>query len=161
MKSLILNKKTIILLFITILWCCIIFWFSAQPAGTSTEMSSSVSKTLLDLFDKLFKGNTPHFITGVVLNGDHYVRKSGHAIEYFILGILVLNLLRQFKIKRYGIWAILLSTLYASSDEFHQLFVPGRAAMISDVILDTTAAAVGIIIVYLLFYKKGRLKGNT
>ena len=39
--------------------------------------------------------------------------------------------------------AVILCAALAASDEFHQLFVPGRAALISDVILDTAGAALG------------------
>jgi len=38
------------------------------------------------------------------------------------------------------------------SDEFHQLFVPGRARQLKDVLIDSTGATVGIGI-YLLVIK--------
>ena len=31
-------------------------------------------------------------------------------------------------------------------DEFHQLFVPGRSGQVSDVILDSAGAAIGVLI---------------
>ncbi|WP_165044636.1 VanZ family protein [Adlercreutzia sp. ZJ138] len=39
-------------------------------------------------------------------------------------------------------WAA--STLYAATDEFHQMFVPGRACMATDVLIDSTGAVVGV-----------------
>ena len=39
------------------------------------------------------------------------------------------------------------SVLYASSDEIHQLFVAGRGASVRDVLIDTSGAFVGIILV--------------
>ncbi|GAA4069041.1 hypothetical protein GCM10022410_13710 [Amphibacillus indicireducens] len=34
--------------------------------------------------------------------------------------------------------------LFAISDEVHQLFVPGRAGQVMDVVIDTTGAIAGI-----------------
>jgi len=43
--------------------------------------------------------------------------------------------------------------LYAASDEFHQIFVPSRTALVSDVIIDTTGGAIGL----LLFWLTGKI----
>jgi len=51
-----------------------------------------------------------------------------HIVEYAILGILVINILKQYypeqRKKRLQIFAGFLSTPYGMSDEFHQYFVP-------------------------------------
>jgi VanZ family protein len=71
----------------------------------------------------------------------HYIRKTGHLTEYFILSLL---LLRGIRGERKGMrlawafWAIVIVLCYASLDEFHQRFVPGRTPAVSDVMLDTT-----------------------
>ena len=41
------------------------------------------------------------------------------------------------------LWAILIAFSYAAFDEAHQLFISGRSAQVSDVVLDTVAACVG------------------
>ena len=38
------------------------------------------------------------------------------------------------------------ATLYAATDEFHQLFVPGRAGLPTDVLIDATGAALGLLV---------------
>jgi len=40
--------------------------------------------------------------------------------------------------------------LYAISDETHQIFVPGRSAQISDVLIDSVGAIVGILMYLVL-----------
>ena len=40
-------------------------------------------------------------------------------------------------------FAILLALLYATSDEIHQIFTPGRTPAVTDVLLDTVGASVG------------------
>lgn len=43
-----------------------------------------------------------------------------------------------------------LAILYACSDEFHQLFVEGRAGLVSDVIVDSVGAVLGLALFLLL-----------
>ena len=79
---------------------------------------------------------------------DFLLRKIAHVVEYFILTFL---LLRAFKgsFEMNGFYLFLfpaaLSLCYAASDEFHQLFVPGRGGAIEDVLID----AVGVFGFYL------------
>lgn len=147
------DRKFILQLIITLLWMALIFQFSSQPAEDSVRESGIIAQGLLGVFNNLYNNHPPAFITDVVLKGDHFVRKSGHFIEYFILGSLMLSLMRRLKPLRphrpFPL-SLFICFLYAASDEFHQLFVPGRAGMISDVLLDTAAAFAGIAIASLL-----------
>lgn len=74
----------------------------------------------------------------------HIIRKCAHLIEYFILSLLIL---RGIRARRHGMrlaWAVLAIVLvagYASLDEFHQRFVPGRTPAVTDVLIDTTGGA--------------------
>lgn len=43
-----------------------------------------------------------------------------------------------------GLYALAISAAYAATDEFHQLFVLGRACRFSDVLIDSAGAGVGI-----------------
>jgi VanZ family protein len=81
------------------------------------------------------------------------VRKTAHLTEYSILGLLLLRAVRMSSaaqtnprsLRLLGI-ALLLSAAYASMDEFHQSFVPGRTACVQDVLIDTTGALFGLAI---------------
>ena len=79
---------------------------------------------------------------------NHVVRKSAHFSAYLILGILVVNALKSSGIKVNKLFwiALIICMLYSSSDEFHQMFVPGRTALVTDVMIDTTGAIIGIVI---------------
>ena len=72
------------------------------------------------------------------------IRKSGHLIEYFIFGLLVLHAVRG-ECKgwqwRWGLIVIAIAAGYAATDELHQAFVPNRGPSLSDVGLDTVGAA--------------------
>ena len=81
-----------------------------------------------------------------------------HLIEYAIFGLLASrafrNSYRQAFLKNYKILAILLALVYGISDEFHQLFVPGRDFSIFDMVFDGIGGMLGA------FVYSARLKRN-
>lgn len=76
------------------------------------------------------------------------VRKSAHFIIYLVGGFLLFNFFRTYNmsLKKQILFSIICIIIYASSDEFHQLFVNGRTARVEDVLLDTLGAIVGILL---------------
>lgn len=62
---------------------------------------------------------------------DYFVKKSAHGVGY---GLLALAYLRALP-KRNYVLAWFLAVLYSATDEFHQSFVPGRHAAITDVLV--------------------------
>ena len=71
----------------------------------------------------------------------HIIRKTAHFVEYFIFSLLILRAIRAGRHDtrlRWALAAILIVAGYASLDEFHQSFVPGRTPRIADVLLDTS-----------------------
>ena len=52
--------------------------------------------------------------------------------------------------------SLILGIIYASSDEIHQMYSPGRSAKISDVYIDTLGILLGIlaIMMFIEIYKK-------
>lgn len=78
------------------------------------------------------------------------MRKSAHFIAYLILGFLVSHAMKNeasaaTALKRRGA-SLLLCVVYAISDEFHQVFVPGRGPLLKDVLIDGSGAALGIML---------------
>ncbi len=85
----------------------------------------------------------PHVATATLLEIHHLIRKCGHLTEYFILSLLVLRGIRAGRRDARIVWAlsaIAIVACYASLDEFHQMFVPGRTPAVADVLLDTIGA---------------------
>ena len=56
-------------------------------------------------------------------------------------------------IKKAIIIAFLGTFLYACSDEFHQLFIPGRSGEFRDVMLDSSASLIANYLFYRLFMR--------
>lgn len=77
-----------------------------------------------------------------------FLRKYAHFIIYFFLGIIVKNALSVSGINGFTAFAIALGVcaLYAVTDEIHQIFVPGRRALVTDVLIDSAGSLVGIIV---------------
>ena len=80
------------------------------------------------------------------------VRKAAHTMEYAILALLLWRARRQPRRPDLRPWrwneagfAWMIATIYAASDEWHQSFVPNREAHASDVVIDATGAALGLL----------------
>ena len=76
---------------------------------------------------------------------DFLVKKGGHMIGYAMLSAAWLRGLANNKSinKSRLILAIIICALYASSDEFHQSFTPGRTPKLTDVGIDAVGATLG------------------
>ena len=75
---------------------------------------------------------------------------AGHLVLFGVLGSLLLAatwswVRRPGSLLRLVILTITIGTLYGALDEYHQSFVPGRSATISDVLVDGIGATVGAI----------------
>jgi len=139
-----MNKK-IIKWFLVIAWMVLIFCFSNQPGNESSKNNEFV----VYIFNLL--GINLNSILGDLTN--FLIRKAAHFTEYFILALLVLNVVvEEFTFKKGIIISVIAVFLYACTDEFHQSFVPGRACLFRDVMIDTSGGAFAMIIKYL---KKG------
>lgn len=124
-----------------------IFWFSSKPAVESTEMSDSVSRLILLIGTKLgfFHGNPAQYADLIELMS-FPVRKTAHMTEYLVFYCTVRFGLRftyrTSNVKRRFLTALAIVFLYACTDEFHQLFVPGRTGRFTDVLIDCFGCAV-------------------
>ena len=78
---------------------------------------------------------------------DYLLKNGAHFTEYAVLYYLVLRALGY---KRYFL-GMLLTGLYALSDEFHKMFVPGRIASVYDLAVDIMGMFFTLILV-----KKGK-----
>ena len=127
----------------------IIFHYSAQTGLESTDESMgfgyTIGQVLISDFDNWSYDEQYTFCEKI----EKPIRKLAHMCEYAVLGILVyLSFKDSNRSWFYIAWIICI--LYASSDEFHQLFVKGRSGEIRDVLIDSIGAFLGIVITYRL-----------
>lgn len=135
-----MKKRHYIKLGFIIIWMFIIFNFSSQNANKSLNTSNKIIINTAEIIHqvKLTEPQKENIIDKYLV----IVRKSAHFFIYFILGILVVNFLKDF----YGlslttlIFTIIFCFIYACSDEIHQLFINGRSCQFIDVLIDTSGA---------------------
>lgn len=121
-------------------WMGFIFLLSHQPAHVSNELSQGIAKSIAENVDL---ATNEDFDLG---NFNHMIRKNAHFFLYFILGNIVVFTLQKVGVRGMKgiLLAIVICVCFAITDEWHQLFVPGRGAQISDVVIDSCGAIVGI-----------------
>lgn len=126
-----------------ILWMALIFKLSSQPAAQSGKLSTGIAEINIKVIEKV-KPNAKFNI----VKFDHMIRKNAHFFVYLVLGVFVENALRISGVRGYRciVYSLLICILYATSDELHQVFIPGRGAQVKDVIIDSAGACVGILV---------------
>lgn len=81
----------------------------------------------------------------------------GHFAEYLVFGALLANALRHhLPAGRAAMGAVGIAAFYAITDEFHQIFVPGRACDPADWLVDVSAAIISALL-FALVMKAGWL----
>jgi VanZ family protein len=128
---------------LTLAWAGLIFYLSTGTFGT--QFSASLLAQVLAFLHVSI--STLAFQTLHTL-----VRKLAHFVEYAIFSVLLyLNFLPDLRSPwrtRAAIRAISIAAAYSLTDEFHQLFEPGRTASWRDSGLDSLGAAFGIFVIY-------------
>ena len=147
-----LMKKAIFTTFVA-LWMGVIFWFSAQPAVESSKMSHSIGKVIGEVLVPDFKALSSEEQEAIAEKIDYPVRKTAHAMEYAVLGGLLVLMYGSYEIigKKGMAYGILTGVAYAMTDEIHQLFVAGRSCQMTDVLIDSAGVIFGSIIGVLIF----------
>ncbi len=119
----------------------IIFSFSVQTGDESSGLSSSI-------------------VTWIYQNlhislSEFIIRKAAHMSEYAVLTFsLIFGFYKsEFSLRNIVIYALVITFLYACSDEAHQLFVNGRAGQLSDVLIDISGGIIASLL-YLIYAKR-------
>lgn len=130
----------------------VIFLFSMMPGDESSETSGALLQAIL----KLVEGVSHKDLSAETMVYLHFlVRKAAHFTEYAVLGATIMYAIwdKLYK-KRFAIvLPELIAAVYATTDEVHQYFVPGRYGTWTDVVIDSCGALAGILI-FASIYKK-------
>ncbi len=134
----------------SILTAIAIFCFSAQSGPDSAELSEGVTLTVARVvrpgFDELPAPEKLSFMDQLGL----VVRKCAHFSEFALLAFNLACWLRLRRMDRPRAAALLpawvIATLYAGTDELHQMFVEARGPAILDVGIDSAGALTGALV---------------
>ncbi|MBF0713511.1 VanZ family protein [Gemella sp. GH3] len=117
MLKIIFNKHISLLCIIVI--CSIIIYFSHQTGVESSKISSNI-----------------------------LIRKLGHITEYtalsFFTNVFLSNHINKEKSIIY--YSFMFVVFFATTDEIHQLLIPGRTFKITDIFIDSIGGIIGILL---------------
>lgn len=144
-------------------WLWVLLWLGVIRIESTNYLSSAnTSRFLYPVLHFLFGVDPFSFVTW-----HFFLRKSGHVFGYGMLSWLLFRALRVTALSSRDpnwsmVWSLLAvagTAFVASLDEWHQSFLPSRTGTVRDVLLDTTAALVIQILIFLLTQaRKKRLK---
>lgn len=115
----------------------VIFFFSSRTADESAAQSGAILRWIISVFGD--NGFT-----------DFIVRKAAHCIEFAGLSFLFNLSLMQSRKTPSPVLSVVLTSIYAVTDEIHQIFVEGRSCEIRDWAIDTAGAIAGAVLFMIL-----------
>lgn len=147
------SKPQKIIFQISVFWVLVIFTNSLLPGDLSSSQSGFVTNLVAGFFS----------IFGVTFEGEvlsSVIRSLAHFTEFMILGILWMTYIQGFH-KDKGFLLVWVSGLgIALIDEIIQIFVPGRAFQVIDLMVDGAGVIVGTVLVLSLTFMRKRLVEN-
>ena len=144
------RAKLMVSLLAVIAVAAMIFFFSSQTGEDSSKLSGSVTRWLLERvipgFNEMARAQQRAYMRRFGL----MVRKAAHFSEYALLALTLTIHLRyrapHWPPYRMALCAWGLSTLYAATDELHQMFVAARGPAMMDVGIDSAGAILGALV---------------
>lgn len=140
-----MKKTRYLYLTLAILTTIFIFSNSLMPANISSEQSGffvGLATNILEFF----------FIKTENINMSYLIRKGAHFIQFFMLGFfwfMYFNLSLKEPYETY-IKTLSIGLITAMTDEFIQYFIPGRAMLIEDMLLDLLGVITFLFLAFLL-----------
>ncbi len=139
-------KKLFFFGILTLLIMVLIFVMSAQDVAKSQSLS-------MWLFQTAFGQWLTRFLPKLTdMEGDHDLRKYAHMGEYMLLLLSSCGFFRELFLEQRPLKTLVAGAgfcfVYACTDEWHQLYVSGRAGQFSDVMIDMVGVAVGLLLFF-------------
>ncbi len=145
--------RRVVGLVLTIFLVVFIFLMSAQNAEVSKQTSGGVIRFVAGLIYPGFNSLGEQAQNQIISSLQGFVRSAAHFSVFAALcfsNLIFTLTLEKLKLLMRYLSSIIFSTLYAVSDEIHQLFIPGRAFQFSDILVDTLGIMLGAAVMYLI-----------
>lgn len=139
-------------------WLAAALWMLVIAIESSDTLSSShTSRYLYPFLTWLF--GPIDYVRYAFWHG--VARKAGHIIGYGVLCLLFFRAWRatlpKLEMKWSQSWALLalsMTALVAALDEWHQSYIPSRTGTVHDILLDSSAGLLVLILIYLWIRKR-------
>jgi VanZ family protein len=140
-------------------WLPSVIWLAIITLeSTNIGSSEHTARFLYPIFAFLFGLDPARFAIWHAM-----MRKAGHFVGYFILSVLLFRSWRATFPRLSTRWclqwaavAFLSTALVASFDEWHQSFLPSRTGTFRDVVLDSSAAVVAQMVLFITLKARSR-----
>lgn len=153
------SKKRFLYLIPVVIWMIFIFYMSGKTGQESSGQSGKISLFITDLLEKV-RQDPAQEMQNLQDILELVIRKAAHMTEYAILFLLSYLAMVKISMSQSRFYnrsiAVLISLLYACSDEMHQLLVPGRSGRMIDVGIDM--AGVLIVLICMILSKNTKWK---
>ena len=136
----------------------LIFYFSSMNGPESLEISDGFTFWFMRLFYPDMEAMALEEQNRIYYQFAFFVRKAAHFTEFAALGLSLRLLVREYNLRRGLLWAWVIGTLYAGTDELHQAFVAARGPSLRDVGIDSSGVFFGALMVGFLIYLLGIIK---
>lgn len=133
-----IDKWNILFFAFVLLAMALIYYFSANNSLQSSAQSGIIADFVMRLF------GIEETAENVSLT-QTIVRKMAHFTLFALLGTALYGLFSSLHLRFKRFYAVLAGFLVACGDETHQLFVPGRAGMITDVLIDSCGVVTAVL----------------
>ena len=144
-----------------------IFAFSTEDAEHSDRTSGLISRRVLSIIHPEYEQLEESRQKLLYDDMQHIVRKCAHFTEYMVLGLMLRLCLESWfgrtvrKSRSLTIAGFCGGTIYACTDEFHQLLIEGRSGQWSDVLVDGSGVLLGVLIAALLIRRINSRNAET
>ena len=158
------KKRAALFTVVTIFIMVIIFYFSSQTGAESELISGGIESGFESFLSRLF--GTDGRMGALFGALEYVIRKAAHLFIFFCLGYSASEAVYGYYHKPFGaggpqyekknaftnafridarvfVITAAFCFLYAATDELHQLFVEGRSAQFSDVLIDAAGSSAG------------------
>lgn len=153
------SKKRFLYLIPVVIWMIFIFYMSGKTGQESSRQSGKISLFITNLLEKV-RQDPAQEMQNLQDILELVIRKAAHMTEYAILFLLSYLAMVKISMSQSRFYnrsiAVLISLLYACSDEMHQLLVPGRSGRMIDVGIDM--AGVLIVLICMILSKNTKWK---
>ena len=158
-----LSIKITLSLLAVIAVAVMIFFFSSQNALDSAALSNSLTHFFLERLAPGFSEMDAGGQQALLQQWQSVIRKVAHISEYALLSFTIIAYLHYVITNRRIISIVLiawaLATVYACTDEFHQIFISDRGPLVTDILIDSGGALVGVLMGAVVFWRRRGIRG--
>ena len=155
------ERKTglkVILWVLLVLNMAAIFLMSARTADESTVQSDVFAEVPMAAYDSAHPEDAGN--EDVFWLFQKIVRKIAHFLEFAELAVWAVGLAVIYDLKLPYLTGAAFSAVYATTDELHQLFVPGREGKVTDWLIDTAGAITAAVILRAIIIVSRKRRNN-